>query len=186
MPPFDFHHLVRARLSTVLRRHGIDSMDLINSMAVIILRTITLASNNLHCTVLTAFLRLAQNGLSLGVHGDSSQPCPLCGAQAAARLSHALNCGGLWVFLDEECPGLGWDCSSSDRWQLPFGTQTHDNNSAAMLCLAWDCFQAGFNAGRFGRVGVEGCLSRLIALANRPGVIGLLARANAQPPPLVV
>jgi hypothetical protein len=55
-----------------------------------------------------------------------------------------------------------------------------------MLCLAWDCIQAGFNAGRFGRVGVDGCLSRLVALSGRPGQTGLLARALSQPPPLIV
>jgi hypothetical protein len=158
-------------------------MEIVDTMAANTLRTITLASNILHCTVLTAFLRFAQNGFTIGVQGDSSQPCPLCGAQAAARLSHVLNCGALWVFLAEECPGLGWDYSSPSRWQLLFGTHATDNNSAAQLCLAWDCIQAGFNAGRFGRVGVEGCLSRLVALSNRPGPTGQLARTLTQPPP---
>jgi hypothetical protein len=158
-------------------------MDIVDTMANNTLRTITLASSILHCTVLTVFLRFAQNGFTSGVQGDSTQPCPLCGAQAAARLSHVLNCGGLWVFLAEECPGLGWDYSASDRWQLLFGTQVTTNDSAAQLCLAWDCIQAGFNAGRFGRVGVEGCLSRLVALVNRPGTTGQLARTLLQPPP---
>jgi hypothetical protein len=184
--PFDFRQLVGARLTTVLRRSGIEDRNIVVDMADNIVRTITLASTNLHCTVLSAFLRLAQNGLLLGVHGDSLQPCPLCGAQAAARLSHALNCGGLWVFLDEECPGLGWDCSSPDRWRLLLGTQALDCNSAAMLCIAWDVIQAGFNAGRFGRGGIAGCMSRLVSLATRPGFTGRTARALTQPPVPVV
>jgi hypothetical protein len=182
-PAFDYPSLLRARLATVLRRNGIENMEVVNNMAASTLRTITLASSILHCTVLTAFLRFAQNGFTIGVQGDSSQPCPLCGAQAAARLSHVLNCGGLWVFLAEECPGLGWDYSSPIRWQLLFGTHAINANSAAQLCLAWDCIQAGLNAGRFGRVGVEGCLSRLVALSNRSGPTGQLARTLMQPPP---
>jgi hypothetical protein len=184
--PLDYHQLIAARMCTVLRRNGIEDMNIVNDIANHVLRTITLASTNLHCTVTSAFLRLAQNGLSLGVHGDAMQPCPLCGAPAAARLSHALNCGGLWVFVDEECPGLGWNCSSPDRWRLLLGTQAHDCDSAAMLCLIWDIIQAGFNAGRFGRDGIAGCMSRLVSLAARPGFTGRTARAITQPPALHV
>jgi hypothetical protein len=184
--PFDYHQIIMARMSTVLRRNGIDDNNFINDITNDIVRTITLAASNLHCTVLSAFLRLAQNGLLLGVHGDSLQPCPLCGAPAAARLSHALNCGGLWVFVCEECPGLGWDCSSQDRWRLLLGARATDSDSSAMLCLLWDSLHTGFNAGRFGRDGVASCLSRLIALTARPGHTGRLARALTQPPALSV
>jgi hypothetical protein len=184
--PFDYQQIIAARMSTVLRRNGIEDMNIVNDIASDLIRTITLASTNLHCTVLAAFLRLVQNGLSFGMHGVSLQPCPLCGAPAAARLSHALNCGGLWVFVSEECQGLGWDCSSHDRWRLLLGAQAVDCDSSAMLCLLWDILQAGLNAGRFGRDGIDGCMSRLVSLSARPGFTGRTARAIAQPPALLV
>jgi hypothetical protein len=186
LEPYDYRQIIAARMGTVLRRNGVDDVSIHHDIANDIVRTIILAATNLHCTELSAFLRLAQNGLLLGVHGDSLQPCPLCGAPAAARLSHALNCGALWVFVCEECPGLGWDCSSHDRWRLLVGARATDNDSSAMLCLLWDALHAGFNAGRFGREGVASCMSRLIALTARPGYAGRMARAMTQPPPLHV
>jgi hypothetical protein len=184
--PFAYLPLVRARLTTVLRRIHIEDPSIIDTTAMDVLKVISLVNDTLHCTALTAFLRLSQNAFSIGIHGDASQPCPLCGAPAAARLSHVCTCGALWVFLAEECPGLGWDYSSPHRWRFLFGSLATDAHSAALLCLAWDCIQAGLNAGRFGQHGNEGCLSRLVALANRPGVTGRLARALSQPPVLVV
>jgi hypothetical protein len=186
LPSFDYLPLIQARLTTVLRRNGIEDPLVLNSMAKFTMKAITLASEHLHCSLLSAFLRFAQNGLTICTAGDASHACPLCGAQAAARLSHLVRCGALWLFLDENCPGLGWDYSAPDRWQNLFGARVQDPSSAAMLCLAWDCIQAGLNAGRFGREGTAGCLSRLIALVNRPGLPGQLARALTAPPPLVV
>jgi hypothetical protein len=186
MPNFDYLPLIQARLTTVLRRNGIEDPLVLNSMAKYTMKVITLASEHLHCSLLSAFLRFAQNGLTICTAGDASHACPLCGAQAAARLSHLVRCGALWLFLDESCPGLGWDFSAPNRWQNLFGARAYDSSSAALLCLAWDCIQAGLNAGRFGREGTEGCSSRLIALVNRPGLPGQLARALTTPPPLVV
>jgi hypothetical protein len=186
LPKFDYLTLIQARLTTVLRRNGIEDPHVLHAMAKFSLQVITMASEHLHCSLLSAFLRFAQNGLTICTTGDASHACPLCGAQAAARLSHLVRCGALWLFLDENCPGLGWDCSAPDRWQYLFGASVQDSASAALLCLAWDCIQAGLNAGRFGREGTEGCLSRLIALVNRPGLPGQLARALTTPPPLDV
>jgi hypothetical protein len=182
----DFHPLVRARLATVLRRIHVDDPAIHEVITLDVLKVISLAKDILHCTVLTAFFRLSQNAFSIGIHGDAAQPCPLCGAAAAARLSHVCMCGALWVFLAEECPGLGWDCSSPHRWRFLFGSLAVDAHSAALLCLAWDCVQAGLNAGRFGQHGIAGCVSRLVALAARPGDTGRLARALSHPPVIVV
>jgi hypothetical protein len=155
----------------------------INMMATNLLDAIILASSIFSCTELHAILRLAQNAFSLGAVGDASSPCPLCEAPSAARLSHLVRCGALWLFLDEECPGLGWDCSLHLRWQFLFGSQVRDSCSAALLALTWDVIYAGTQAGRFGQDGLAGCMSRMRALCCRPGQSAQLTRLLMQPPP---
>jgi hypothetical protein len=181
IPYFNFHALIKARIATVLRRIQIEDDQIIDSMATNTLDTIILATLHLNCTAMQAFLRMSQNGFSIGAVGDASSPCPLCEAPSAARLSHLLNCGALWLFLDEECPGLAWDFAHANRWQFLFGTLVSDSFGAALLCLAWDCIHAGIQAGRFGRVGLAGCVSRLQALCNRSGTTGQFARVLHHP-----
>jgi hypothetical protein len=168
-PLFAYFPLIKARISTVLRRLQVEDDSLHSMMATSILDTILLASNILNCTGLQAFLRVAQNAFMLGAVGDTDSPCPLCGASNAARLSHLVRCGAVWVYLAEECPGLQWDYSHPDRWQFLLGSLVQDSSQAARLCIAWDSIYAGANAGRFGRDGYDGCKARLQALCCRAG-----------------
>jgi hypothetical protein len=113
--------------------------------------------------------------------GDTLNFCPLCNAAQAGRLSHLLDCGAAWVFLAESCPGLAWDFSASDRWQLLLGASVQDSESAAALCVAWDAIVAGVHAGRFGGSGFEACVARLTAMCSRPGHVGRVALLLKQP-----
>jgi hypothetical protein len=181
--PLPYYELIRDRITPILRRLGDDYIIHAEVMATHILDSIILASTNLHCTVLQALLSLSQNAFVLG-QASGAQPCPFCTALQGARLSHFLRCGAIWVFLDEHCPGLGWDLSSPDRWQLLLGRQVSDSLSAGMLALVWDIIHAGAQAGRFGREGFAGMSARLLALSKRPGHTGHLARQLSTPPPL--
>jgi hypothetical protein len=143
-----------------------------------------LASAILHCTALQAFLRLAQNAFVFN-HASGAAECPFCRAPNAARLSHLVNCGAIWVFLAEHCPGLGWDFSAPDRWCHLFGSEAHDSDAACMLALAWDAIHSGAQAGRFAGEGFDGAVSRLIALSKRSGAAGRFAQSLMLPPPAV-
>jgi hypothetical protein len=153
-------------------------------MATHLLDSIILASVNLHCTALQAFLRFAQNAFVLGQAAGA--PCPFCNAPLAARLSHFLRCGAIWVLLAENCPGLGWDFAAPDRWQFLFGSRVTDSCGASKLALVWDIIHAGAQAGRFGNEGFHGSLSRLVALSKRPGTTGRSASALQEPPQAIV
>jgi hypothetical protein len=184
--PLDYSVLIHARLSTVLRRIGPEAEALTDTLAANTLETILLASNILHCTAMQAFLRFAQNGLNLGSGGSGAAACPMCGASPAARLSHLVQCGAVWVLLDEQCPGLGWDCSAPNRWHFLFGSLVNNSDEAAMLCLVWDVISAGAQAGRFAGDGFDAAKARLIALSKRSGSISRCALLLAQPVPAVV
>jgi hypothetical protein len=156
----------------------------IDTLAANALEVIILASANLHCTGMQAFLRFCQNGINISAGIGGATSCPMCGAPMAARLSHIVKCGAVWVFLAEQCPGLGWDFSAPERWQFLFGSLVSNSDDAAMLCLAWDSITAGINTGRFAGVGFEAACARQVALTKRPGKTGLLATSMAQAPPL--
>jgi hypothetical protein len=113
--------------------------------------------------------------------GGGVANCPMCGAELAARLSHLVQCGAVWVFLAEYCPGLGWDYSAPGRWRFLLGSESRNSDSAAMLCLAWDAIYAGSLAGRFAGNGFEACTARIIAMSKRPGNAGRIATAMMQP-----
>jgi hypothetical protein len=179
--PFDYHALILSRITTVVQRRQIEDPDLHSIMATFLLESIILASAILQCTAMQPLLRICQNGLTVSHPGDTLNFCPLCNAEQAGRLSHLLNCGAAWVFLAEHCPGLGWDFSASDRWQLLLGASVQDSESAAALCLAWDAIVAGVHAGRFGGCGFEACIARLTAMCSRPGHVGRVARLLQQP-----
>jgi endonuclease/exonuclease/phosphatase family metal-dependent hydrolase len=181
-PHLDYYQLISDRLTVVLRRIGDPQARLVNIMASNLLDTIILASSILHCTALAALLRLSQNALVPGLPGAGAA-CPFCGAQLAARLSHLVVCGAVWVFLAEHCVGLGWDFSAPDRWTYLFGSCSSTSDSAAMLALAWDSLLAGSQAGRFAGDGFAGAVSRLVALSKRSGTVGRLASAMMLPPP---
>jgi endonuclease/exonuclease/phosphatase family metal-dependent hydrolase len=185
-PRFDYYPIIRDRLVAVLRRIGDAALAEVNIMAANILDTIILASSILHCTALQAFLRVSQNGLTLGGASCGVACCPMCGAEGAARLSHLVQCGVVWVFLAEHCPGLGWDYSAPERWRLLFGMYSCDSWSASLLCLAWDAISAGSMAGRFAGEGFEAAVSRLVSVSKRPGHSGRVATALMLPPPLAV
>jgi hypothetical protein len=153
----------------------------VDTLAGNLLDCIILAASNLHCTALQALLRVAQNAFALGQASGTAE-CPFCLAPQAARISHFLRCGAIWVFLAENCPGLGWDFSSPDRWQLLLGSGVTDSSSAGMLTLVWDIVHAGAQAGRLGNVGLTGAMSRLVALSKRPGQQGRFAAALLAPP----
>jgi hypothetical protein len=181
-----YFELIRDRITPILRRLGDEYLHYLEATATQILETIVLASTNLNCTGVQALLRLSQNAFVLG-QTAGVLPCPFCEAAQAARLSHFLRCGAIWLFLDEQCPGLGWECSSPDRWQLLLGRQVNDSLSAGLLAVVWDTIHAGAQAGRFGCGGVAGMAARLIVLSKRPGHTGLLARQLVAPqPPAVV
>ncbi len=181
--PLVYFEQIRDRITPILRRMGEDFLPHIEVSATNLLDSVILASTNLNCTGLQALLRLSQNAFVLG-QSAGVLPCPFCEAEQAARLSHFLRCGAIWLYLDEQCPGLGWDFSSPDRWRLLLGWQVSDSRSASLLALVWDIIHAGAQAGRFGRSGVAGLAARHTALSKRPGYLGLLARQLAahQPP----
>jgi hypothetical protein len=156
-------------------------MQYVDNVANNLLDCIILASTNLHCTALQAFLRFSQNAFVLG-QAAGAPPCPFCNASQAARLSHFLRCGAIWVLLAENCPGLGWDYAAPDRWQFLFGSRVTDSCGASKLALVWDIIHAGAQAGRFGNEGFNGSLSRLVALSKRPGATGRVASALLEPP----
>jgi hypothetical protein len=170
----------------VLRRISPEAEARIDTLAANVMETILLAANTLHCTVLQAFLRFCQNGLNLGTGGSGAAACSMCGALHAARLSHLVQCGAVWVLLDEQCPGLNWDCSADDRWTFLFGSRTQTSDDAAMLCLAWDAISAGVQAGRFAGDGFEAACARLVALSKRSGSTGRCASLLAQSAPSAV
>jgi hypothetical protein len=172
---YDFFEAIRSRWETVLRRMGDDHLLSNNIVASSILDVIISAANNLNCTAMQAFIRVSQNGLNICTGGGQSS-CPPCGAELSARLSHLVECGAVWAFLAEECPGLGWDFSAEDRWTFLLGSRASDSDSATMLCLAWDAIQAGAIAGRFGGDAHEACIVRLRATCGRSGLAGRLAR----------
>jgi hypothetical protein len=180
--PFNYHELIASRIATVLRRRQVEDPELHNIMATFLLEVIIMSSTILNCTALQSFLRICQNGLTVSHPGDTLQACPLCQAVQAGRLSHLLNCGAVWLFLAEHCPGLAWDFSASERWQLLLGASVQDSESAAALCVAWDTLASGVQAGRFGGCGFEACAARLTALCSRPGHVGRVARLLRQPP----
>jgi hypothetical protein len=182
--PLVYFELIRDRITPILRRLGDDHLRLVDTMATQLLDSILLASANLNCTGLQAFLKLSMNAFVLGQAGGF-QPCPFCAAWQAGRLSHFLQCGAIWLFLDEQCPGLAWDFSSLDRWKLLLGSRATDSFSAGMVALVWDIIHAGAQAGRFGNDGVAGMLARLVALCKRPGHTGQLARHMSAPQPVV-
>jgi hypothetical protein len=184
-PSLDYRSLVHARLLTVLRRMGPEYEIHIDTLAANTLEVIILASANLHCTGMQAFLRFCQNGINICAGSGGATSCPMCGAPMAARLSHIVQCGAVWVFLAEQCPGLNWDFSAQNRWMFLFGSMVQDSNSAASLCLAWDSITAGVQAGRFAGNGFEAASARLIALSKRIGPTGRLASLLAQPIPAV-
>jgi hypothetical protein len=173
----DYFALIRDRLTPVLRRLGEDQVGMVEVMASNVLDTIILASLNFPCTALHAFLRFAQNAFVISPGNAGLAPCGFCGAAQAFRLSHLLMCGAIWVFLAEQCPGLGWDFSAPNRWHFLFGSNASDSVSACMLVLAWDAIHAGVQAGRFAGNAFDGAVARLIALSKRPGMVGQLARA---------
>jgi hypothetical protein len=181
----DYFALIRDRITPILRRLGDEFFPHTEVSATQLLDTIILASSNLTCTGLQALLRLSQNAFALG-QSAGALPCPFCSADQAARLSHFLRCGAIWLFLDEHCPGLGWDCSSPDRWLLLLGRQSTDSFSAGKLAVVWDLIHAGAQAGRFGCNGVAGMVARLTALSKRPGQTGLLARQLVAHQPLAL
>jgi hypothetical protein len=183
--PLPFYELIRDRITPILRRLSDEHLTFVDSMATNLLDTIILAAVNLHCTGLQALLRLCMNAFVLG-QASGAQPCPFCTAGQAARISHLLVCGAIWLFLDEHCPGLEWDCSSPSRWRLLLGSQSTNSTNAAMLALVWDIIHAGAQAGRFSSSGVLGMSARLIALSKRPGIVGQLARQLSAPPPVAV
>jgi hypothetical protein len=183
-PALDYFELIQARLLPVLRRLGEDALRDLHTLAGDLLDLILLASVNLHCSVMQAVLRFSQNGLLLG-RGGSGAACPFCGALAAFRLSHILTCGGVWVFIDEHCPGSGLDCSHPRRWSFLFGTGTDNSDRASMICLIWDAIFAGILAGRFAGDAFAGAVARIIAVSKRPGVTGRLAIAMMTPPSAV-
>jgi hypothetical protein len=185
MPELNYHELILARIATVLRRNQIEDFHIVSMMATYLVDSIILASRNLTCTEMQAFLRFAQNGFTVGAVGDSNASCPICGAPSAARLSHILRCGAVWVFLDEQCTGLSWDFSHPDRWQFLFGSLVSESDGAAQLCLVWDILQAGIHAGRLGQDGLAGSLSRLRGLCCRPGFPGRAARSLLPAAPAV-
>jgi hypothetical protein len=178
--PLAYYDLIRDRLTPVLRRMNEDNSCHVNVMATYILDMIILAAVNLHCSVLQALFRVSMNALLLG-QASGPQQCPFCTAARAARLSHFLVCGAIWLFLAEECPGLQWDFSAPGRWQLLLGSQATNSEEAAMIALVWDIVLAGALAGRFTSSGAQGMLARLIALTKRPGTVGQLARALTTP-----
>jgi hypothetical protein len=180
-PAYDYHEVVCARLTTVLRRMDENLLVHTSNLATSILETLILASSLLHSSGLQAFLRVSQNGLTLSTASGSA--CPLCGADNAARLSHLLRCGAAWVFLAEHCPSLSWDFSSSDRWQFLLGSLAEEAEEAAKLCLVWDILAAGVSAGRFGGDAWQACQARGIALSRRSGNIGRIAAILYLPRP---
>jgi hypothetical protein len=183
-PTLDYFSQIRDRLTPVLRRLGDEHLRLVDIMAGHLLDCILLASANLHCTALHAFLRLSQNAFVFS-HAAGVADCPFCGASGAARLSHLLVCGAIWVLLAEHCPGLGWDFSATNRWHFLLGSQVYDSENACKLALAWDIIHAGAQAGRFAGEGFEGSVCRLTALCKRSGPAGRFASALVVPPPAV-
>jgi predicted RNA-binding Zn-ribbon protein involved in translation (DUF1610 family) len=163
---------------------GTEFEEHVDNMAAYSLEVIILASTILHCTAMQSFLRFCQNGITIGA-GGGSHSCPMCGASMAARLSHIVRCGVVWVFLAEHCAGLRWDFSAPDRWTLLFGSGAQNAAEAAMLCLAWDAIVAGINAGRLAGVGFDAAVARRVALSKRPGQTGMLATCMGLAPPAV-
>jgi hypothetical protein len=179
----NYHEQIMDRIIPILRRLGEQHVPRANEMATFLLDSIVLASANLHCTAMQALLKLAQNAFVFNTSNVLSH-CSMCGAAGAARTSHLLVCGAVWVFLAESCPGLAWDFSAPDRWMFLFGSQVTDTDSAAMLALAWDAIHSGSQVGRFAGDGFDGAMCRLTALSKRPGKAGLLARAMMGPQPV--
>jgi hypothetical protein len=179
--PLAYLDLIRDRITPILRRLGDDYLSHTEIMAANLLDSIILASLNLHVSVMQPLLRLSQNAFVLG-QAAVAQPCPFCTAPQAARLSHFLRCGAVWVFLGEQCPGLEWDFSHPDRWQFLLGSQATDSSQASLLALVWNIIEAGAQAGRFAGEGFAGMEARLLGLSKRPGQTGLFARRLSGPP----
>jgi hypothetical protein len=162
---------------------GEGPLAMVDIVAADLFDSIILAASIFHCTVMVALLRVSQNGLTIGAVGGGAAHCPMCGAEYAARLSHLVQCGAVWVFLAEFCPGLAWDYSHPDRWGFLLGSRVTDSDSAGLLALAWDTIAAGVQAGRFAGCGFQASSARLSANVQRSGHSGRLAAVIRSNPP---
>jgi hypothetical protein len=102
-----FANLFSARLRTVFSRCQLplDPVVLGRSLK----ESLTLAAAMLSPGLLVATLRLGTNSWATSHgFGNAAEACPFCSAAGGDRLSHYVQCGGIYVWLDESLPDIHW------------------------------------------------------------------------------
>jgi hypothetical protein len=151
----------------------------LNTVVTNLLDSILLASVNLHCTVMQAFVRASQNGLTIGAVGGGVANCPMCwGGRASSLLASAILYNAVPFESSSPKAAQGENGITPHRADGAFHVDLSPKTrtvpacySASMLCPTWDAICSGSLAGRFAGDGFEACAARCIAMSQRLGTL---------------
>jgi hypothetical protein len=106
-PKFNFVALFSARLRTILARSSLPHDPLVLGRS--LEKLLSLAAAVLSPGLLVATIRLGTNAWATSHgFGNAAEDCPFCLAPGGDRISHYIQCGGIFVWVEDNLPGLHW------------------------------------------------------------------------------
>jgi hypothetical protein len=135
VPDFNFVALFSARIRVIISR----SLLLLDPfvLGASLKATLELAAVVLSPGLLTSTLRLGTNSWATSHgNGNVAESCPFCGAAAADRVSHYIQCGAIYVWIEESVPDIHWPLDDSlGRVRAFFGgcDSTPDQSAATTI-----------------------------------------------------
>jgi endonuclease/exonuclease/phosphatase family metal-dependent hydrolase len=180
--PFNFASLFAARLRKVILQSGLplDPMVVGKSLQDSLLMSAAVLSPG----ILVSSLRLGTNSWATSHgFGNVAENCPFCSAKGGDRLSHYLQCGGVYVWVEESLPRIHWPIDDAiGRASAFFGGYDRTPDHSAATSLVHDLIHnAAKSARRNGVDGKSALTARLRAvMGGSPLVFNLLNDLDAR------
>jgi hypothetical protein len=181
VPDFNFVALFSARIRVIISR----SLLLLDPfvLGASLKATLELAAAVLSPGLLTSTLRLGTNSWATSHgNGNVAESCPFCGAAAADRVSHYIQCGAIYVWIEESVPDIHWPLDDSlGRVRAFFGGCDSTPDQSAATTIMHDLIHfAAKSARRNALDGRSALTARLRAvMSGSPTVFRLFSEMNA-------
>jgi hypothetical protein len=182
LPHFDFAQLFSDRLRKVIlqSRLPLDPKVLGKSLQESFLKAAAVLSPGL----LVSSFRLGTNSWATSHgFGNVAEGCPFCFASGGDRLSHYIQCGGVFVWVEESLPDLHWPIDDPiGRVSAFFGGYDSTPEQSAATAIVHDLIRTAAKSARRNSVDGRAALTaRLRAvMSGSPAVFNLLKDLNAR------
>jgi hypothetical protein len=180
--PFDFAALFAARLRKIVVQ---SQLPLDPTVLGRTLRdSLMMAAAVLSPGLLASSIRLGTNSWATSHgFGNVAEECPFCRAGGGDRLSHYIQCGGMFVWVEESLPGLHWPIDDpAGRVSAFFGGCDRTPEHSAATAIMHDLIHSAAKSARRNAIdGKSALTARMRAvMSGSSTVFNLLNELNAR------